>query len=120
MASYLMEMAEELLSFAGRSWQVLAAAHDARQTILFEGAQGVMLDIDHGTYPFVTSSNTVAGQAATGAGPTELARPRLNFVTGATWHYQGLYHAGGFRAVSNRRFRRGWRANGRARQREFG
>ena len=42
--------------------------------VLFEGAQGVMLDIDHGTYPFVTSSNTVAGQAATGAGtgPTDI------------------------------------------------
>ena len=75
------------------------------QTILFEGAQGVMLDIDHGTYPFVTSSNTVAGQAATGAG----TGPSSVFYT---WHYQGLYHAGGRRAVSNRRFRRGWRADG--------
>ena len=78
MATQLMGMAEELLSFAGRSWQVLAAAQDARQTILFEGAQGVMLDIDHGTYPFVTSSNTVAGQAATGA------------IIGAGLPYRGL------------------------------
>ena len=43
----------------------------ANKRILFEGAQGIMLDIDHGTYPFVTSSNTVAGQAATGSGQAQ-------------------------------------------------
>ena len=93
MASYLMEMAEELLSFAGRSWQVLAAAHDARQTILFEGAQGVMLDIDHGTYPFVTSSNTVAGQAATGAGTGPSS---VEFTLGITKAYTTRVGSGPF------------------------
>ena len=93
MASYLMEMAEELLSFAGRSWQVLAAAQDARQTILFEGAQGVMLDIDHGTYPFVTSSNTVAGQAATGAGTGPSS---VEFTLGITKAYTTRVGSGPF------------------------
>ena len=93
MASYLMEMGEELLSFAGRSWQVLAAAQDARQTILFEGAQGVMLDIDHGTYPFVTSSNTVAGQAATGAGTGPSS---VEFTLGITKAYTTRVGSGPF------------------------
>ena len=93
MASYLMEMADELLSFAGRSWQVLAAAQDARQTILFEGAQGVMLDIDHGTYPFVTSSNTVAGQAATGAGTGPSS---VEFTLGITKAYTTRVGSGPF------------------------
>ena len=60
MHSDLMAMADELLSYAGRSWQVLGDAKAQNKRILFEGAQGIMLDIDHGTYPFVTSSNTVA------------------------------------------------------------
>ena len=93
MASYLMEMVDELLSFAGRSWQVLAAAQDARQTILFEGAQGVMLDIDHGTYPFVTSSNTVAGQAATGAGTGPSS---VEFTLGITKAYTTRVGSGPF------------------------
>ena len=93
MASYLMEMADELLSFAGRSWQVLAAAQDARQTILFEGAQGVMLDIDHGTYPFVTSSNTVAGQAGTGAGTGPSS---VEFTLGITKAYTTRVGSGPF------------------------
>ena len=93
MATQLMGMAEELLSFAGRSWQVLAAAQDARQTILFEGAQGVMLDIDHGTYPFVTSSNTVAGQAATGAGTGPSS---VEFTLGITKAYTTRVGSGPF------------------------
>ena len=64
----LMPIIPEILSFSGRSWEALAHAHINGKRILFEGAQGVMLDIDHGTYPFVTSSNTVAAQAATGSG----------------------------------------------------
>ena len=56
----LMPIIPEILSFSGRSWEALAHAHINGKRILFEGAQGVMLDIDHGTYPFVTSSNTVA------------------------------------------------------------
>ena len=93
METQLMSVAEELLSFAGRSWQVLAAAQDARQTILFEGAQGVMLDIDHGTYPFVTSSNTVAGQAATGAGTGPSS---VEFTLGITKAYTTRVGSGPF------------------------
>jgi len=64
----LLDLAERLLPFAEPVWQRLDAARAAGQRILFEGAQAVMLDVDHGTYPFVTSSNTVAATAASGAG----------------------------------------------------
>ncbi|MEX0852648.1 MAG: adenylosuccinate synthetase, partial [Bauldia sp.] len=64
----LVEIAPKVLPFAGSSWQRLDAARRAGKRVLFEGAQGGLLDVDHGTYPFVTSSNTVAGQAATGSG----------------------------------------------------
>jgi adenylosuccinate synthase len=64
----LSEIAPEIVPFLGSSWRELDAARKAGKRVLFEGAQAVLLDIDHGTYPFVTSSNTVAGQAAAGAG----------------------------------------------------
>ena len=64
----LTEIAPKITPFLGSSWRELDAARRAGKRILFEGAQAVLLDIDHGTYPFVTSSNTVAGQAAAGAG----------------------------------------------------
>jgi adenylosuccinate synthase len=64
----LNEVAPKILPFAAVVWQELDAARRQGKRILFEGAQGTMLDIDHGTYPFVTSSNTVAGQAAVGSG----------------------------------------------------
>ena len=64
----LTEIAPKITPFLGSSWRELDAARKAGKRILFEGAQAVLLDIDHGTYPFVTSSNTVAGQAAAGAG----------------------------------------------------
>jgi adenylosuccinate synthase len=64
----LNEVAPKIAPFLGSSWRELDAARKAGKRILFEGAQAVLLDIDHGTYPFVTSSNTVAGQAAAGAG----------------------------------------------------
>src|SRR6201992_4216432 len=64
----LREIAPKIVPFIGSSWRELHAARTAGKRILFEGAQAVLLDIDHGTYPFVTSSNTVAGQAAAGAG----------------------------------------------------
>ncbi len=64
----LTAIAPKILPFAGVAWQRLDAARRAGKRILFEGAQGAMLDVDHGTYPFVTSSNTVAGQAAAGSG----------------------------------------------------
>ncbi|MBL8702263.1 MAG: adenylosuccinate synthase [Alphaproteobacteria bacterium] len=64
----LMDVAPKVLPFAEPVWMTLDQARRAGKRILFEGAQAAMLDIDHGTYPFVTSSNTVAGQAATGSG----------------------------------------------------
>ena len=64
----LSDWAPRLLPFAEAVWERLDAARRANARVLFEGAQAVMLDVDHGTYPFVTSSNTVAGNAAAGAG----------------------------------------------------
>jgi len=64
----LREVAPKVLPFAGCAWRTLHEAQRDGKRILFEGAQAVLLDVDHGTYPFVTSSNTVAGQAATGSG----------------------------------------------------
>jgi adenylosuccinate synthase len=64
----LREVAPKILPFMGSSWRQLGEATRQGKRILFEGAQAVLLDVDHGTYPFVTSSNTVAGQAAAGAG----------------------------------------------------
>ena len=64
----LREIAPRLLSHVKPAWYVLDKARTEGKRILFEGAQGALLDIDHGTYPFVTSSNTVAGQAAAGSG----------------------------------------------------
>ncbi len=64
----LLELAPKILPFAAPVWRELDAAAKAHKKILFEGAQGTMLDIDHGTYPFVTSSTTVAANAASGSG----------------------------------------------------
>jgi len=64
----LKEIAPKILPFAAVVWQKLDGMRRAGKRILFEGAQGAMLDVDHGTYPYVTSSNTVAGNAATGSG----------------------------------------------------
>ncbi len=64
----LAEVAPSVLPFAAPVWRELDAQRRAGKRILWEGAQGTMLDVDHGTYPFVTSSNTVAGQAAAGSG----------------------------------------------------
>jgi len=64
----LMEIAPKILPFMAPVWHELDEAQRGEKKILFEGAQGAMLDIDHGTYPFVTSSNTIAGQAAAGSG----------------------------------------------------
>ena len=89
----LLEMAPDLLAYAGRSWQVLGQARAQNKRILFEGAQGIMLDIDHGTYPFVTSSNTVAGQAATGSGTGPTA---VGFVLGITKAYTTRVGSGPF------------------------
>ena len=64
----LKEIAPEILQYAGPVWKVMNDKRKAGRRILFEGAQGALLDIDFGTYPFVTSSNVIAGQAATGTG----------------------------------------------------
>jgi len=64
----LKDVAAKITPFAKPVWRELDDARKAGKRILFEGAQGVLLDVDHGTYPYVTSSNTVAGQAATGSG----------------------------------------------------
>ena len=64
----LKKIAPKVLPFMDRVWDTLDRARREGKRILFEGAQGALLDIDHGTYPYVTSSNTVAGQAATGSG----------------------------------------------------
>ncbi len=64
----LEEVSADVLRFAAHVWRTLDEVNRKGKRILFEGAQGAMLDIDHGTYPFVTSSNTVAGQASTGSG----------------------------------------------------
>jgi adenylosuccinate synthase len=62
------EIAPKILPYAKPAWRLLGDAVKSGQRVLFEGAQGALLDVDHGTYPFVTSSNTVAGQAAAGSG----------------------------------------------------
>jgi len=80
----LTSVADRILPFRDTVWKLLADAKYAGKRILFEGAQGTLLDIDHGTYPFVTSSNTVAGQAAAGSG---LGPGSLNFVLGITKAY---------------------------------
>ncbi len=64
----LAEVAPKVLPYMDVTWDLLDRERRAGKRILFEGAQGALLDIDHGTYPFVTSSNTVAAQAATGSG----------------------------------------------------
>ena len=82
--SALMEVAPKILPFVGSSWRRLDEARRAGKRILFEGAQGVLLDVDHGTYPFVTSSNIVAGQAAIGSG---LGTRAADYVLGITKAY---------------------------------
>jgi adenylosuccinate synthase len=64
----LTEIAPKVLPYMDVSWELLDIARRQGKRILFEGAQGALLDVDHGTYPYVTSSNTVAAQAATGSG----------------------------------------------------
>ena len=80
----LTSVADEITPYIDRVWRLLDQRRKAGDRILFEGAQGTLLDIDHGTYPFVTSSNTVAGQAAAGSG---LGPSSLGFVLGITKAY---------------------------------
>jgi adenylosuccinate synthase len=80
----LASVADEVLPYMDRVWKILDDKRRAGARILFEGAQGTLLDIDHGTYPFVTSSNTVAGQAATGSG---IGPGAIGYVLGITKAY---------------------------------
>ncbi|HAL75991.1 MAG TPA: adenylosuccinate synthase [Rhodobacteraceae bacterium] len=80
----LQEIAPSVLKFAAPVWKVLAEKRKAGHRILFEGAQGSLLDIDFGTYPFVTSSNVIAGQAATGSG---VGPGSIDFVLGIVKAY---------------------------------
>jgi len=80
----LSEIAPKILPFAGPVWKSMSEAQKAGRRILFEGAQGALLDIDFGTYPFVTSSNVIAGQAATGVG---LGPGAIDFVLGIVKAY---------------------------------
>jgi adenylosuccinate synthase len=80
----LMSVAPAVLPFVDRVWEVLDEKRRAGARILFEGAQGALLDNDHGTFPFVTSSNTVAGQAAAGSG---LGPTAIGFVLGIAKAY---------------------------------
>ncbi|KZB60342.1 MULTISPECIES: adenylosuccinate synthase [Thalassospira] len=80
----LKEIAPKILPFSDTVWKSLNQFKEAGKRILFEGAQGTMLDIDHGTYPFVTSSNTVSGQAAAGSG---MGPSGVGYVLGITKAY---------------------------------
>ena len=91
----LREIAGFVLPFAQPVWRALTAARERGRRILFEGAQGVLLDIDHGTYPFVTSSNTVAGTAASGSG---IGPGAVGFVLGIAKAYTTRVGSGPFPA----------------------
>jgi adenylosuccinate synthase len=89
----LLELAPQILPFAEPVWERLDAANRAGTRILFEGAQAVMLDVDHGTYPYVTSSNTVAATAASGVG---IAPRAVGFVLGIAKAYSTRVGSGPF------------------------
>ena len=122
--SELGDVAPHILQYSGAIWRRLDSERRSGKRILFEGAQGAMLDIDHGTYPYVTSSNTVAGQAAAGSG---MGPGTIGYVLGITKAYttrvgsgpfptelkdavgQGLGERGHeFGTVTGRRRRCGW------------
>ncbi|HUF87934.1 MAG TPA: adenylosuccinate synthase [Thermohalobaculum sp.] len=89
----LADVAPKVLPFARPVWRTLAECRDLGRRILFEGAQGALLDIDFGTYPFVTSSNTMAGQAATGTG---MGPGAVGYVLGIVKAYTTRVGAGPF------------------------
>ena len=80
----LLEIAPQILKFSKPVWKKIDEFKNERKKILFEGAQGILLDVDHGTYPFVTSSNTVASSAATGSG---CGPNTIGYVLGITKAY---------------------------------
>ena len=80
----LLKIAPKILKFSQPVWKKIEEFKKENKKILFEGAQGILLDVDHGTYPFVTSSNTVASSAATGSG---CGPSSINYVLGITKAY---------------------------------
>ncbi len=89
----LTEIAPKLLPYVDNVWSLLDRERRAGKRILFEGAQGALLDVDHGTYPFVTSSNTVAAQAATGSG---MGPGAISYVLGLAKAYTTRVGSGPF------------------------
>tara|TARA_A100001011_G_scaffold354928_1_gene397753 strand:- start:266 stop:1558 length:1293 start_codon:yes stop_codon:yes gene_type:complete len=89
----LLKIAPEILKFATPVWLRLEEFIKLNKRILFEGAQGILLDVDHGTYPYVTSSNTVPSMAATGTG---LGPDKINYILGITKAYTTRVGSGPF------------------------
>ena len=89
----LLKIAPKILQFAQPVWLKIDEFRKKRQKILFEGAQGILLDVDHGTYPFVTSSNTVPAMAATGTG---CGPDTIGYVLGITKAYTTRVGSGPF------------------------
>ncbi len=89
----LLKIAPEILRFAQPVWLKIDHFNKERKKILFEGAQGILLDVDHGTYPYVTSSNTVPAMAATGSGS---GPDKINYVLGITKAYTTRVGSGPF------------------------
>ena len=89
----LSEIAPTILTYSDAVWSLLDDVKREGKRILFEGAQGVLLDVDHGTYPYVTSSNTVAGQAAAGSG---LGPSSIGYVLGIAKAYTTRVGSGPF------------------------
>jgi adenylosuccinate synthase len=89
----LAEIAPKILQYAQPAWRVLNAAFEDSKRVLFEGAQGMLLDVDHGTYPFVTSSNVAAGQASAGSG---VGPRKISYVLGLVKAYTTRVGAGPF------------------------
>jgi len=89
----LLKIAPKVLKFAQPVWLRLDEFKKKKKKILFEGAQGILLDVDHGTYPFVTSSNTVPAMAATGTG---CGPDTINYVLGITKAYTTRVGSGPF------------------------
>ena len=89
----LMEIAPKILPFVGVAWKALDDARKAGKKILFEGAQGALLDIDHGTYPFVTSSNCIGPAAAAGSG---MGAASQNYILGLAKAYTTRVGSGPF------------------------
>ncbi|MBY0354631.1 MAG: adenylosuccinate synthase [Rickettsiales bacterium] len=94
----LLEIREEVLSYASPVWRTLDECRRKGKRVMFEGAQGMLLDVDHGTYPYVTSSNTHAGAAAAGAG---VGPSSLGYILGITKAYTTRVGSGPFPSELN-------------------